>query len=186
MTPLPRLGADDFLSALLALLPPGEASPASAQDEPATQIAFWQAVAEEFGRLHKRVSDLTETEADPAQTCDLLENWEDDYGLPDTCTPTDPTLAQRHAALLTKIRAQGEPLISYFEAVAASLGYSTVITVTAANQWTFTTPATTINYFRVGESSAGEPLRWTDSSSLECRMRRICPAWIELLFSYTT
>ena len=181
------LGSDAFLAAALALLPPGDAWPASLPPlgELAVQAAFWAAVADQMAALHATAGNFTEVESDPGQTLQLLEAWETDYGLPDSCTPAAPTLSQRHAALLAKIAAQGLPVRRYFVAVAAALGYAVTIAITAPNQWTVNAPDVTINYFRAGEASAGEPLAWANAAPLECRLRRIVPSWIELLFSYS-
>ena len=176
--------ADAFLSAALHLLPRGEVWPDWLPPEFAVQPAFWQAVADRLAELHARAAALSEIESDPAQTVELLESWESDYGLPDICTPATPTLTQRRAALLTKIAAHGVARRSYFIGIAQTLGYAITIVVTAPNQWTVHAPTATVNYFRVGESTAGEPLAWSNAGPLECRLRAIVPAWIELLFSY--
>ena len=180
---IPWLGAEAFLGAALALLPQGEVWP-DGSDRSLVQAEFWAGVATVQAAVHQAAATLTEIEADPAQTLQLLDDWETDYGLPDLCTPADPTFAQRRGALLQKIAAQGTPLLSYFVSQAALIGYAITIVVTAPNQWTVHCPAVSVNYFRVGESTVGEPLAWATTSVLECRLKRIVPAWIQLLFSY--
>ena len=69
-----------------------------------------------------------ERESDPAQTVELLEDWERAYGLPDHCTPLNATVQRRQAALVARIASQGAQSIAYYVSPAATLGYCITIT----------------------------------------------------------
>ena len=146
-----NLTTTDFLAAIQALRPRGRAWPtdASAQSTP-----VWAAVADLLAAQHARASALSEVESDPGQTIELLAEWERAFGLPDPCTPLNPTLQQRRAALLARIAALGGQSPAYLVNVAAQLGYS--ITITEYRP------------FRAGLSGCGTPItgpsdwfRWT-------------------------
>jgi uncharacterized protein YmfQ (DUF2313 family) len=124
-------------------------------------------------------------------TTQLLPDWETDWGLPDPCTPLAPTLQQRRVALAAKIAAQGGATLGYFVAVAAALGF----TITARNGistdgagWQFlvviTGSAGASQFFRAGNSGAGDYLQTFGNAQLQCVLNRIKPAHITLQFNF--
>ena len=153
-------------------------------------------------RITGRRSICRRSRPNPHSTLELLPDFETDYGLPDPCTPLNPTVGQRRAALLAKMRAKGGQSAAYFIAVAEQLGYT--ITVQRfypfrvgqgrvgdplyGQGWIFAwrvhAPETTIRPFRVGQSAVGEPLRSWGNAELECVIRRIAPAETIVQFAY--
>jgi uncharacterized protein YmfQ (DUF2313 family) len=189
----------DFLRAIQGLLPPGPAWP---RDDDAVLTQVVQGVNDAVYAHHRATLVLSEVEADPHFTTDLLPDWENDYGLPDPCTPLNATLEQRRLALLAKMRARGGQSPAYFISVADALGYTITIQrffpfrVSAGRigdplygqgwifAWRVHAPTTSVVPFRVGRSAAGEPLRSWGNTQLECVLRRIAPANTIVQFAY--
>jgi len=71
--------AEEYLSQLQALLPPGAAWPRQGDAE---LTAVLQALADEFARVDQSADRLID-ESDPRTASDLLTGWEADTGLPD-------------------------------------------------------------------------------------------------------
>ena len=62
-----------------------------------------------------------------SMTNELLE-WERTLGLPDPCTPLNPTVAQRKRAVAAKVIGASGKSIPYFTSVAAALGFNVTVT----------------------------------------------------------
>jgi len=197
--PYATLGPADFLAALQGLLPTGDAWPT---DPEALLTQLLAGLAAEQASAHARAGDLSERESDPAQTAELLPDWERAFGLPDPCVTAPQTLQQRRRALLARIAATGGQSIPYLTAVAAAIGYTVTITrmrpfragMSSAGDpaWgldaffvlAVNAPAETVTQFRAGSSTAGEPLQAWGNQQLECEMNRICHGYGKFLFSY--
>ena len=200
MTPFSQLADADFVAGVQNLLPRGRAWSRSLT---ATITGFVGGIADAVFGVHQSAVQLLEVESDPAQTIELLGDWETDYGLPDTCSPPNPTIADRRAALLAKISEIGGQSAAYYESVAAAFGYAITITtwrpfctgVSAAGDpccnaswrfaWQINAPQVTVRWFRAGVSAAGEPLWSTGNAELECRIGKIAPAHGVLLFQFS-
>lgn len=199
MTDFVNLSLADFLRFIQGLLPRGPAWPRD-DDAVLTQVA--QAIADGTYGHHQATLNLSEVEADPNYTNELLPDFELDYGLPDPCTPLNPTLGQRRSALLAKMRAKGGQSAAYFIAVAEQLGYTITIErfyPFRVNQgaigdplygqgwifaWRVHAPTTTVSNFQVNLSVVGEPLRAWGNAELECVLRRIAPGETIVQFAY--
>jgi uncharacterized protein YmfQ (DUF2313 family) len=199
VTSFVNLTLADFLRFIQGLLPRGAAWTRD-DDAVLTQVA--QAIADGTYVHHRATTYLSEVEADPHTALELLPDFETDYGLPDPCTPLNPTIGQRRAALLAKMRAKGGQSAAYFIAVAEQLGYTITIQrfypfrVGQARvgdplygqgwifAWRVHAPETTVRPFRVGQSAIGEPLRSWGNAELECVIRRIAPAETIVQFAY--
>lgn len=125
---------------LRALLPPGLAWPT---DGDAVLTATLDAAAVELSRLDARAADL-EREWHAPTTLELLSDFERVLGLPDPCMPAPESISQRRAAVVAKLIALGGASPAYFIELARSVGYEITITE--------------FRPFRVGRSSAGDPL----------------------------
>ena len=99
------------------------------------QHSFWRAVCDPLADLYAKLWKLALASTactlsgpeDPAN--DALEDWENDWGLPDPCTAYESfSVAQRKTILRSKIADQGGQSIAYFYCLAASIGF--------AQQWT--------------------------------------------------
>jgi uncharacterized protein YmfQ (DUF2313 family) len=194
--------AADYLSQLRGLLPRGVAWSA-ADGQNITDLM--QAMADELARVDSRAAQLHE-EADPLTTTELLSDWERLAGLPDNCSQSlAETQQQRRAALVSKLTQKGGQSPQYFIDLAADLGYTVTITeyrpfrvgINAVGDnlygedwiftWSVNAPAVApLVYFRVGQSTVGEPLvTITPNTELECAIRRAAPAHTNLLFAYS-
>lgn len=108
---------EDILPQLLALLPRGRAWRTSeGGPQPGTTLhRFWNAVAAVLAFSNQRICDL-KREFFCATASETLDLWNAEYGLPDACDP--------FADLCAKVAAVGGVTCGYYEAVAASIGWS--------------------------------------------------------------
>ncbi len=141
----------------------------------------------EFARIHERAEDLL-AEMEPSGTVELLPEWESAWGLPNQCTGALSTLDERWAALLAKMIHVGQQTPGFFVRVAATLGYTiTIDEHVDGNPYVWrivSTIATNPIYARAGTARAGDPIRTWGGGMLECAMRALNPAHLEVLFSY--
>jgi uncharacterized protein YmfQ (DUF2313 family) len=175
------LSAADYRHALQALLPRGPAW--SRALEAVLTLLLW-ALAEEFARVDGRAGTLRR-QIDPRTADELLPEWEDLLGLPDTCTGELGTMQQRQEAAYAKLIATGGAGRQYFIDVAATLGYTITITdLVTPHVWQVNAGATTINDFTAG-SLAGEQLRTWGNELLECAIEGRKPAHTRVIFAYS-
>ena len=197
MTAFSGYTAAGFQAGVQRLLPRGRAWPRGLSSMLA---AFAGAIGDTAYQLHAQMVLLLDVESDPAQAVQLLPDWETDYGLPDPCTPANPSIGQRHAALLAKIAGIGGQSAAYYIGVAASFGYTITITtwavftpfsspwdpVTGAAwrfAWQVNAPSITFADF-TPFSSPWDPLWTISDTTLECRLRAIAPGYGVLWFNY--
>jgi uncharacterized protein YmfQ (DUF2313 family) len=191
--------AADYLEQLKTLLPPGQAFPREAGT---TLHDLLDGMSIELARVDGRGEALP-GEANPADTNELLVDWERVAGLPDKCAGVlEETLQGRRNALLTKLSSTGGQSAAYFIELAASLGYTVTIEqfrpfrvgMSRAGDsltngaWVFTwlirAPEVTVTSFRVGRSAVGERLRTWGNDTLECKINQLKPAHTIALFAY--
>ncbi len=99
--------------------------------------------AVEFARVDDRVEAALK-EVDPTQTVEALDEWERMLGLPDECTPENPTFDERRNQVVQKYTAVGGLSKSYYEFLIAQLGFTAKVTKPLP--------------FRVGRSRVGDAL----------------------------
>lgn len=177
------LTAADFLAAIQRDAPHGQAWPTL----PGTLLAALHgALADDAAFVTAAAWNFLDVEAYPGTANLLLPDWERIFGLPDPCTPLNPTLAQRQAAVLARMAAQGGQSQNYFAAIAALLGFDATIE-TYTPSW-------------AGTTVAGDPVQapdvlfiWTvqvaaggtgDRGQLECTIQSLAPADTSVTFSY--
>lgn len=190
--------ADDYRSALQALLPRGRVWPRSLD---ATQSKAIAGLAPTCERLNSRANYLI-VDAFPGTTLELLPDWESSVGLPDTCASTAATVDDRHSAVVSRISASGGQSVPYFIGIAKALGYTITITQfvpfrfgqrfgmpLCGNDWAFAwqvnAPQFTVTQFKFGSSGFGEPFASWGNTSLQCVIRKFAPAHTTVLFSYS-
>jgi uncharacterized protein YmfQ (DUF2313 family) len=178
MSAIAGLGAADFLSAEQNLLPPGDAL---TRDTQALLTTLLSALSGRMVEVHAQVGTLTEIEADPRQTNELLPDWESSFGLPDSCLGVAPTVTQRRAQLVARIAGQGGQDTAYFTTYAENLGFT--ITITLFKPFTFGMPFGLPMYGQ-GWIYVWEVHAAAYSAVLECELQRIAPAQALLIFSY--
>jgi len=196
--PLPNITTPDIQRALKALLPPGAVWP---RDADSVQSQVFGALAPTYARLTARDGNLL-TDAFPTTTLELLPEWEASVGLPDICTPLNPTTQQRVAAVAAKVLSLGGQSPAYYIAVAAALGFAVTITqfmpfcADMACElpdydplwlfvWQVNAPQITTFYFSADEASADDALETYDNTELSCRLAQIAPAHTTLLFAFS-
>ncbi len=174
--------ADDYLAAMMSLGHRGRAWPI----EPGTvRAAVMTGLAQSYVRSGARAVNLI-VDASPATTNELLPEWEKSLGLPDPCTPLNPSTAQRKAAVLAKFIAFGGQSADYYIAVAAALGYTITITeLPTPYHWRINAPTLTVSYFELNSGVCGDYFWTAGNAEFECRIRQIMPAHTVLTFSYT-
>lgn len=193
------MSESDYLAQAQALLPPGPAWP---RDEQAYITRLLLGLGAEFARAEDRASRLLD-EADPRTTAELLIDWERVAGLPDGCVLDDgfePSSEQRRASLVGRLTMQGAQSLTYFEELAASLGYTVTASefdvydvnddvghpiygVDWAHVWQVQSVLNQPVYFFV-TSTVADPLASWSNVVLECVLNRFKPAHSVLLFSY--
>lgn len=141
-------------------------------------------------------------DAFPASTYNLLPEWEETLGLPDPCAGEQPTIEQRRAQVVARLVDVGGQSVSYFIALAATLGYAITITEFSpfrfgmsfglplcgddwAHAWLVNAPDFTVRYFQFGVSSMGEPFASWGNTVLQCEFERLKPAHTVLNFNYS-
>jgi uncharacterized protein YmfQ (DUF2313 family) len=191
--------ASQYREQLKALLPPGRAF---TRDRGTTLDALLDAMAQELSRIDARAEEAA-VQANPSFTSELLADWERVAGLPDPCVVDQEQSGQvRRGALVSKLSGTGGQSPAYFVEVAAALGYEVTIEefrpfragMSVAGDdltngdWVFTwrirAPEVSVVEFRVGQSTAGDPLREWGNDLLECRMNHLKPAHTILQFAY--
>ena len=164
---------EDYAEAIADLFPVGAVWP---RDPDSVLMQFADGIAAEFSRVSTRDCNLL-AEAYPGSATETISDWERVFGLPDPCTGPLDTLAQRRAAVIAKMSQVGGQSIAAITACLTALGFWVEIDEgPGPYEWTIFTSPATIHYFRTGDASAGERLRWWGNSMLECAVARIKPA----------
>jgi uncharacterized protein YmfQ (DUF2313 family) len=192
------LGDVDFQQAMLRLLPRGRVW---RRDPGSTLSALMLALAPTYARGMQAAAQVL-IDASPATTENLLVEWEESLGLPDTCTASNPSIEQRQAAVRAKWGARGSLTIAYFVALAANLGFTITITeftpftvdrpcdeALCEPEWSYVwqvnAPQVVTFYFAVDESGVDDPLEVYDAGELVCRIRADAPAETIVFFTFS-
>lgn len=139
-------------------------------------------------RIHARADQLID-EVFPETVNELLAEQEASAGLPNACTPSGQTVAQRRAALIEITRSRGGARPQYFIDVAEALGYDGVTIDERvggdAGLWRMNIPIDT----QIRPRRSGDPHgeRYTDfggDALLECVITNRRPAHTRVLFAY--
>ncbi|MEN6332249.1 MAG: putative phage tail protein [Smithella sp.] len=182
---------DDYLQALLQLLPLGKVYPRDLQGVLPHTL---KALADELARVDIRVDNLID-EADPRTTMEMLSDWERVINL-----SASDSITKRRLAIVSKLTSIGGQSRKYFIQLAASLGYTITITefrpftcVTSIDQgiyeetcrftWQVNAPETTI-ITGTCQSACSEPLREWGNDELESAIKAVKPAHTSVIFSY--
>lgn len=112
-----------YLQMLQSLLPEGQAWN---RERDSNTTALLTVSASELSKIHQRADDLI-IESDPRSTLEALTDWEDEAGLPDTCTGAEDTIQERRKSLVNRITSEGGQSLGYFVQIAESLGYEITI-----------------------------------------------------------
>jgi uncharacterized protein YmfQ (DUF2313 family) len=195
----PPFGDQDYQQAMQRLQPKGRAWRG---DAGSMLSATLLALAPTYTRCTAAAAQLL-IDAFVATTVNLLPEWEESLGLPDACTPANPTIEARQAAVRAKWGERGGQSISYFIKYAAALGYAITIQEFApftvgmpvglplagpawAFAWQVNALTFTVQNFEVGHDSVGEPLATWGGTVLQCELQRLAPAHTVLIFNYSS
>ncbi len=186
-----------YIQQLVQLLPRGRAL----ENTSGILGAILWTIARELERLHLRIDALND-EADPRTCNETIDEWERNLGLPDDCSSSAQTFAERRQAVVAKDIACGGQSRAYFIGLANALGYDATIGEYRkfragsragdrcyGEDWLHTfaviTPtAVTLRKFRAGAGRAGEPLATWGNDTLECMISRAKPAHSIVLYRY--
>lgn len=186
----------DYATALVSLLPRGLAW---TRDPGSVLHRLFLALAGPLFRADARVVDLIE-ESDPRTALETLAEWERAYGLPDPCAPAPDLLDERRDVLIARITGRGGQSVSYFEGVAAQVGFPVVIDefdpLTCVDPctgtlyggdwdfaWRLNAAAVTIRDATCLDGCTS-PLRDWGNEPLECTIALLKPAHTIALFRY--
>jgi len=191
--------AADYARMLAGLLPRGWAW----NRESGSRLSLLLAgLSEELSRVDAAAWELLE-ESDPRTTVRLIGEWESELGLPDACSFSAQTLAERRAAVLLKLTATGGQSRAYFKGLAESYsgqlcevrefrpfraGQSASGDALTNDDWTHVwelhAAGLVLREFAAGGAVAGEPLRSWGNETLECVIGRLKPAHTRVIHSY--
>lgn len=199
----------ELAGSMTALLPAGGAwrSPDNAAFDAADGSlmgGLFDALSQEFAVLYRRLFGITQEST--AATVDAgLEDWEEEYGLPDPCFGDGQTRQQRLRALQARVRSAGTITRRDFVDLAASIGYLVTIDEPLSFEcgvsdcggegglggpvdyaWIVRVSGIPVDHFECGVSECGLDAL-TDfgaATDLECLFRRMAPAWTRPIFDY--
>lgn len=201
------LKANDYRQQLFALLPQGIVW---ATDLDSNLQRLLEGEAQEPSRVDSRAGELL-IEADPRKASETFEEWEDSYGLPSLCAPSDQSMADRRAALIGRIIGRGGMTIQDYLDLAEGLGYEgaqvlefreATVEVEAATghrgaaigddmnsadwdlTWRVLLPAGVVRESVINEAVAEDPLRSWGDELIECSLRHAAPSWLILQIGY--
>ncbi|MGF6392176.1 YmfQ family protein [Pseudomonas plecoglossicida] len=192
--------AEQYKEQLRALLPLG---PAWDPDLVPEVDLVLDGIALEFARIEGRSGDLLK-EMDIGGVNELVPEWEQVMGLPDTCLGPNPSFQDRRLAVQQRLIAVGGQSIAYFVSLAAGQGYPDA-TVTehraprfgrsrfggshfgtwqAQFMWTLNTGGRQSTGRRFGISYWGQRFGANPGSALECVIHRSAPAHTAVHINY--
>lgn len=188
-----------YLDMLRQLLPQGAAWP---YEEGKIRDGLLGSQAAELHLVDKDTLQIVR-ESNPITTVLMLPEWEDLCGLPDECSQTYETMAERRAAVVAKVTATGGQSLGYLVGVASDYTglvctgakyHPFVAGASAAGEsltndpWIYWylihAPETPVRPFVAGAGSAGEPLNSWGNERLECIINQLGPAEGNALFTY--
>ena len=122
--------AETLLPQILPLTPRGAAwgtdEAGDGQGASPLQLGFWTSLAAWAAAQFTRDADIA-AQTFPSLVTWSLDDWENDYALPDRCIIDPQNVAQRLQALRVKYALVGASSPDYLICLAASLGYAIVI-----------------------------------------------------------
>jgi len=163
-----------------------------------------EGLAASLARVHQRGDELMQ-EIDPRSTTELIDRYEANTGLPDSCAPPGvQTLAQRRQRLDAKINLAGGINEAFYLAQLAALGYpdatitrfykspfrctSTCTESLYTEEWRYywqvNMPAATKVTGMTCASSCNDSLRTWGDTVVECVMQKLCPSHTYVIFRY--
>lgn len=194
-----RYSQRDYASALGKLLPPGKAW---SHGDGTVLRKVLLGLARSFEASDTAALSLLRN-AFPATAGSLLTDWEKTLGLPDDCAIGEmTTIAQRRAAVVTKLTSSGGLSITALIDALARSGYTITITeyrrarcglsacgdALNGDDWPLVlqvnVPETTIFRAKCGQARCGDPLRTWGNKTMECILKRLVAPDLILRINY--
>lgn len=119
----PAFGSTDYAQAMARLLPTGRIWNRALSS---TYSNLLLALAPTYTRSTAAAAQVL-VDGNPDTTENLLPEWEESLGLPDPCTPPNPTIEQRQAAVREKWGSRGGQSLAYYEDLASLAGIEVTI-----------------------------------------------------------
>lgn len=145
-------------------------------------------LSEEAQRVEDRGRDLIEETLCRSASGEMLDDWEEQLGIPDECLAGAGTVAARWVAVLAKLTARGGQSRAYYIALAAAMGYA--VTIVEHNASAFRVEQSTVE-----EAIDGTDWLWTwevifavptdpGTEAVECVIKAKKPAHTAVFFTY--
>lgn len=199
----------DLTAQIVALLPQGAAwgTPDGEAHDPASEMTtFWRGFAKVLKPLYARAFTTT-LESTVSTITDSLEDWENEFGLPNPCFGSDQSIETRLRAVVGKELSSATITPGDYLCLAKRLGFEIRIeepevfecgvsecgldhetaTINLIVEWVVHLAAGPSEYFEAGISEAGSTrlLDWPANEELECVFRPLRPAWSLPYFDYS-
>jgi uncharacterized protein YmfQ (DUF2313 family) len=191
--------SNKYTSLIHKLLPSGKAWN---KEEGSNLDKLAQGISEEFYRIERRANDLI-IEFDPTKANELLPEWENLLGLPDTAFGSPVTNQERRNLVTLKISSRGGQSRQFFVDIIRKLGFQIAIkehrpfragrsrsgdavftNIGWRHTWTVIAKQAVKFSFRAGKSAAGDPLVYYRNGVVEGIIRKLKPAHTNVLFKF--
>ncbi|WP_080078791.1 YmfQ family protein [Salmonella enterica] len=182
---------DEYTQLLYHLLPEG---PAWDGENP-----LIEGLAPSLNRVHQRADELM-AEIDPARTTELIDRYEQLYGLPDSCAPEGvQTLQQRQQRLDAKANVAGGINERFYREQLDALGYTAATIEQFQNldstpdpewgkfwryYWRVNIPADANISRQTCTSTCDSAIRTWGDTVAECVIDKLCPSHTVVVFAY--
>lgn len=182
---------DEYTQLLYHLLPEG---PAWDGENP-----LIEGLAPSLNRVHQRADELM-AEIDPARTTELIDRYEQLYGLPDSCAPEGvQTLQQRQQRLDAKANVAGGINERFYREQLDALGYTAATIEQFQNldstpdpewgefwryYWRVNIPADANISWQTCTSTCDSAIRTWGDTVAECVIDKLCPSHTVVVFAY--
>ncbi|HGB5075703.1 TPA: YmfQ family protein [Salmonella enterica subsp. enterica serovar Eastbourne] len=182
---------DEYTQLLYHLLPEG---PAWDGENP-----LIEGLAPSLNRVHQRADELM-AEIDPARTTELIDRYEQLYGLPDSCAPEGvQTLQQRQQRLGAKANVAGGINERFYREQLDAMGYTAATIEQFQNldstpdpeweefwryYWRVNIPADANISWQTCTSTCDSAIRTWGDTVAECVIDKLCPSHTVVVFAY--
>ncbi|EHR1670764.1 DUF2313 domain-containing protein [Salmonella enterica] len=182
---------DEYTQLLYHLLPEG---PAWDGENP-----LIEGLAPSLNRVHQRADELM-AEIDPDRTTELIDRYEQLYGLPDSCAPEGvQTLQQRQQRLDAKANVSGGINERFYREQLDALGYTAATIEQFQNldstpdpewgkfwryYWRVNIPADANISWQTCTSTCDSAIRTWGDTVAECVIDKLCPSHTVVVFAY--
>ncbi|MCK5591696.1 MAG: DUF2313 domain-containing protein [Candidatus Pacebacteria bacterium] len=175
---------------LPAYLPDGKVF--EAKNKPGSNTyKFLDALLKSFVLFERNIDDVLK-EMNISTTEDLIARWEKEYGIPSSCITVATTLEERRNNIIRKVNMEGVQTIQDFTDLIESFGFETIVRPgyyfnPTYKFYVYVDLSATLNEEIYPFDDNGYPfilLYELSTGIIECIMRRLVPANVDLVFRY--